>query len=162
MGIRRSDREQRTYSSVIDFAENSTALSASKNLVAGMITSPLTGAGLGADDTLRFRIVRRGTTLVDQTLTTNAAVQNYFNDTVFNLGVSSGNGAASLDVKYLFDLTVRIPARGSRAELLSGDHDQGGARVFGIMQQVEARQYRRIGRGIRCPMGRARPRYLAA
>ena len=35
-----------TYSSVIDFTENSTALSASKNLVAGMITSPLTGAGL--------------------------------------------------------------------------------------------------------------------
>jgi hypothetical protein len=78
-----------TYSSVLDFTETGTLLSGSNELTAGLVASPLTGAGLGAGDSLRFRIQRAGLTLVDQTFTTNATVASYFQNTVFALGIEN-------------------------------------------------------------------------
>ena len=75
-------------------------------LAAGLVGSTVNGSGLSGGDSLRFRLVRAGSTLVDQTFTTNTAVSSYFANTAFNLGISnSGTGGGNLDVQFLFDLT---------------------------------------------------------
>ncbi|HSV16154.1 MAG TPA: autotransporter-associated beta strand repeat-containing protein, partial [Tepidisphaeraceae bacterium] len=110
-----------TYSSVIEFTEDASALSSSSNLAVGLVGSALTGTGLGAGDSLRFRIVRAGSTLVDQTFSTNAAAQSYFANSAFNLGVSNaGLGGGNLDLQFLFDLTSSHVGNGIGAQVVSG------------------------------------------
>jgi hypothetical protein len=118
-----------TYSSVLELNEDNAHLN-SDGLVLGMLAAQLdgNGAGLVSGDSLRFRLQRNGSTLVDQTFTTNPQVLSYFQNTVFNLGPqNAGLDGSNLDLKFLFDLTGSHPNAGIGAQFLLGT--QAGAQA---------------------------------
>ena len=122
-----------TYSTVLELNENNAQLN-SNSLVVGMLGVLIegNGAGLQPGDSLRFRIQRNSTILVDQTLTTNSAFLNYFQNTVFNLGSqNAGLNGANLDVKFLFDLTGTHPGAGIGVQFLVGNSSSAPNSVRG-------------------------------
>ena len=109
------------YSSVLEINENNAQLT-SNGLVAGLLTTQLTGAGLQSGDSLRFRIKRQGITLVDQTFSTNPALLTYLQNSVFDLGVqNAGLNGANLDVQFIFDLTTTHPSSGVGEQFVLGN-----------------------------------------
>ena len=106
-----------TYSTVQDLNLDSAHLNGN-NLVVGMLGAT---PGLQSGDTLRFRIERAGTALIDQTFTTNTAISTFLNNTLFDLGHGTDNAApGNPDIQILFDLTTTPPGAGVGAEFVFG------------------------------------------
>ena len=62
-------------------------------------------SGLSSDDTLRFRIVRGGTTLMNNTFTVSS-FSAFFNNSDVELGITNaGLSGSNLDLQFLLDLT---------------------------------------------------------
>ncbi len=107
------------YSAAVELNENNAGVLAN-GLRVGLLMDQPSSAGITAGDAIRFRIVRAGVTLVDQTLI-NINYQSYFTNTDFELGVANaGLGASNLDVQLLFDLTSTHPGDGFATELAVG------------------------------------------
>jgi hypothetical protein len=110
-----------TYSTVQEINLDASHL-ASTDLVVGLLGEKITGIGMSSTgDTLRFRILRSGTTLVDQTFTSNASAQTFLNNTVFDLGVGTNVPTfTNVDLQVLFDLTSASPESGVGAQFAFG------------------------------------------
>ena len=109
-----------TYSTVLEPNEKNSLLNGN-NLIASLLVSQVIGSGLQPGDSLRFRIQRQGTTLVDQTLSTNPAFLAYFQNTVFDLGPqNAGLSGNNLDVQFLFDLSISHPGSGVGTQFVIG------------------------------------------
>jgi hypothetical protein len=110
----------RTYSGVMEFVEDGAAVN-TNHLLVGLAATQINGAGLLAGDSLRFRIVRQGVTLVDRTFTSNSAFTSYFTDTVIDLGVqNAGLGGGNLNLQFLLDLTSTHATAGLGSHFLLG------------------------------------------
>jgi Dockerin type I domain len=108
-----------TYSTIVELNENNVNVLAN-GLRVGLLTGEPISNGITVGDTIRFRIVRAGVTLVDHTLN-NSNYQSYFTNTDFELGVANaGLGASNLDLQLLFDLTSTHPGNGFAAEVAVG------------------------------------------
>jgi hypothetical protein len=116
------------YSTVLEVNEANAQLNAN-GLVLGLLTNNIIGSGLLPGDSLRFRIERGGSSIVDQTFTTNPAVLSFFQNTVFDLGIENAalNGG-NLDLQFLFDLTSTHAGSGIGAQFVLGSdgNAQGG------------------------------------
>lgn len=108
------------YSTSFDVNE-ANALVAGNGVVIGMLPPQITGSGLQAGDTLRFRIQRDGVTLYDQTFASNSSVTAELQNSVFQLGRGNADlGSNNLDLKFLFDLTSSHASSGIDLQFLLG------------------------------------------
>ena len=110
------------YSTVQELNENSAQLN-SNHLIVGLLYPNITGSGLLPGDTLRFRVLRQGNTLIDQTFASSAAAASFMQNSALDLGVQNANLAgANLDLQFLFDLTSTHPGAGIGELFLVGSN----------------------------------------
>ena len=111
------------YSTVSELTLNGSQLTNNDRLILGFDTAPLQGAGLSGGESLRLRVQKGSTTVVDQTFTTNAALAAYFVNHTVDLGLARTGLAAGadLDVQVLFDLTSHSMGNGFSTNFLLGD-----------------------------------------
>jgi hypothetical protein len=109
-----------TTSTLVELNENNAALG-SGNLAIGLVSVQTQNSGLLAGDSLRFRTLRNGATIIDQTFATVSDFATWFNNTVVYLGAANaGLNGANLDLQFLFDLTSIHPGAGVGAQFLLG------------------------------------------
>jgi len=123
------------YTGSIDYQLNPLALGGN-DLLVGLTNPTLIGSGLGAGDSLRFRVVRGSQNLVDQTFTTTADAQAFFTDTVLDLGAGVNFGQpGNQEIDLVLNLTSNTPGSGLAFYYVFGDpshavhpfHGQSGA-----------------------------------
>jgi hypothetical protein len=89
-------------------------------LPAGYVSAALLGSSFvdAGFDSLRFRIINGAATVVDETFTTAAAAENYFDDTLVNLGVL--DSTHNLQLTFETDFTTNTPDSEFYATMLTG------------------------------------------
>jgi hypothetical protein len=108
-----------TYSSVIELNENNAQLTGN-GLIIGLTSGSATFNLPG--DSLRFRVERNSVTLVDQTFTTTASIQSYFQNAALDLGPENASlGGANLDLQLIFDFTSANNDDSVSAEVVVGN-----------------------------------------
>jgi len=123
-----------TYSTDEDLQLNS-ALLTSNELVLAMGTPEIDNfqTVLQAGDTVRFRIERGTTTLIDQTFTTTDAFEAALYGTVFDLGAGNSGGPANQEIQVLMDFSSAINGDSAGVQFYFGSvaplalHWQGAA-----------------------------------
>ena len=103
-----------------DLNLNITQISNKQFLVLGLLDPVAAGSGF---DTLRFRMTREGTIVLDQTFITVASAMSYFDDQVLQIsdwttGVSTDN---VINLEFIFDVTGTKAGSAFNTDFLVGN-----------------------------------------
>jgi hypothetical protein len=110
----------KVYTSLVGFTLTGAQVS-TNDLLVGLIGSSTYSAGLGAGDTLSFKVTLGGSTVLTQAFTQISTAQNYFNDQLLDLGAENAKVSGGLlTLGFEYDLTSTHPGDGFGGELVFG------------------------------------------
>ena len=109
----------RIYSSRIEFDVDTALVTDGDDLIVGLLDP----VGSGDFDTLRFRILREGATVLDQSFGDFAAALAYFGDHALDFGALNAglSGDGILDLDFLLDYTTGELGAGFAFDFIAGN-----------------------------------------
>ena len=113
-----ADATSITFDSSVAFQLDLSQLSATGQLVVGLLDPELDGAGF---DSLQFQILREGVAAVSETFLDVASALAYFDDQVLDLGGIADGVSGDLDLSFLLSLTSDDPGAAFRTNLIFGN-----------------------------------------
>ena len=108
------------YHAQMTYTLNGASLT-SADLLVGLLTPTIGGAGLTGSDSLSFEIDRQGSAVFSETFFSNAALLSFFTDNVLNLGPeNAGLGGGNLSLEFKFDFNSSATGDGFSEGLVFG------------------------------------------